>query len=249
MNPLELSYLKNEESLDDLILGDMKIMQSKVGYRFSIDAVLLANFADIEKAHNILDLGTGNAVIPLLLSHRARDLEINAVEIQKEMYERAIRNIELNNKAQQIKIFNTDIKEIEKYFLPASFDCTISNPPFWKKGEGKTSKHIEAAIARHEIEIDLEGIVEKSAYLLKTGGKMSIIHRSDRLLELLDLCQKNKIYPSRLRMIHSFIDSSAKLFLLEATNKKRTSMQIMQACIIYEQPGIYSKEICRIYDR
>lgn len=239
--------LNENETLDELILGDMKIIQAVHGYRFSLDSVLLAHFPELTGVSHIIDLGTGSGVIPLLLAVRAPDLCITGIEIQSAMVERAKRSIHLNGLEHRIEIIQSDIKEIDKTLAGGSAELVLSNPPFWKKGEGYLSSNMEEAVARHELNLNLEELVDRGAYLLVERGKMVIIQRAERLEEAMETFRRHKLFLKRLRMIHSFEGSKATLFLLEGIKNRRGRLSILAPFIIYQKPGEYSEEIKRLY--
>lgn len=238
---------QQDESLDDLILGDLKIFQPRQGYRFSLDAVLLTHFSPGEKVKTAVDLGMGNGVIPLLLAQQAPSIKVLGIELQGSMVERAQKSVEFNRMQERIEIIQGDIKKIAELLPRGLAELVLSNPPFWRQGEGRISSNREEAVARHEIEINLEQIVSAGAYLLADRGKFCIIQRADRLLEILDLFKLNKLRPKRLRMVHSFIDREAKLFLLEGQKNAGGKMVILPPLIIYESNGVYCHEIRQIY--
>lgn len=240
--------LKAEESLDDLILGDMQVIQSTQGYRFSLDAVLLAHFPD-PSFNQIVELGGGSGVISLIMAWRAPQANFRLIEIQPSMVERAGRSIALNNLEERIKVIEGDIREIEQVLPQECADLVISNPPFWRKGEGKVSRNTEEAIARHELHLNLEELVQKGVYLLRQGGKMDIIHRADRLDEAMEIFRKNKTPVRRMRLIHSFINKEARLVLIEAEKNRPGPLHIMPPLIIYDKPGEYGAELRQIYAR
>ena len=170
----------NQDTLDDLLINDLKVFQARQGYRFSIDAVLLAHFPELEAVKNIIDIGTGSGVIPLLLSQRTR-ANITGIEIQEAMAARAAKSVELNNLEGQINIIRADINRIQNLLPAGCADLVVSNPPYWKKGEGKLSANPEEAVARHEIALTLEQLIRQAAYLLVPRGKLALIQRADRL--------------------------------------------------------------------
>ncbi len=240
--------LSAEETLDDLLLGNMKLIQGVHGYRFSLDAVLLAHFPETKGVRQVFDLGTGSGVIPILLAVRAPDLRISGVEIQPSMVDRARRSVHLNRLADRIEIIQDDIKELEKSLPGGCAELVLSNPPFWRKGEGHISINSEEAIARHELELNLEELVKQGAYLLCQGGKMAIIQRAERLAEAMEIFQRHKLSVKRLRMVHSFVDRNAGLVLLEGQkNRPGSLISILPPLVIYQQPGEYSDEIKQIY--
>jgi tRNA1Val (adenine37-N6)-methyltransferase len=236
-----------DETLDDLILGNMKVIQARHGYRFSLDAVLLAHFPELTGVKKVIDLGSGSGVIPVLLAVRANDVQICGVEIQSHMVERALRSISFNGLKNRIEIIHADIREVQKILPGGSAELVLSNPPFWRKGEGLISSNLEEAIARHELNLELEELIEKGSYLLVQGGKMAIIHRAERLEEAIELFRRHKLYPKRLRMVHSFIDRNATLLLLEGRKNRPGKLKILPPLVIYKEPGEYCEEIKRIY--
>lgn len=241
----ELVY--SDETLDNLILGGYKLIQAVHGYRFSLDAVLLAHFPALERVHNVVDLGTGNGVIPLLLATRSPSITITGLEMQESMADRANRTINYNGLESRIRIVKGDLNDINDIF-PANYtDLVVSNPPFWKKGEGKISQNEEEAIARHEIFLDLPALIAAGAYILRPGGNMCIIHRADRLMEIIDIYEKNKLHLKKLRTIHPFCDREAKLVLVEGQKNGGSGFTILPPLIIYKKPGEYCDELQQLY--
>ncbi|MEN6325018.1 MAG: tRNA1(Val) (adenine(37)-N6)-methyltransferase [Syntrophomonas sp.] len=236
-----------DESIDDLILGGLKLIQAREGYRFSLDAVLLAHFAGLKGVDRAVDLGTGNGIIPLLLAHRSPSLSITGIELQTGMVERACRNVEYNGIEQRIEIIQGDIRKVEQILSRGWAELVLSNPPFWRKGEGLLNNHPEEAIARHEIELELPEMLAAAVYLLAAHGKLVFIHRAERLLEIMEQLADYKLAPRRLRLVHPFADRDANLLLVEAEKNGKGKLQILPPLIIYEKPGIYCAEIKQIY--
>lgn len=237
-----------DESLDDLILGDLQVIQSTRGYRFSIDAVLLAHFPE-PAFKQVVELGGGSGVVSLIMAWRNPQAYFHLIEIQPAMAERARRSIVLNGLEERLKVIQGDVKAAEQLLPRESADLVISNPPFWKKGEGKLSQNPEEAIARHELQLNLEELIQKGAYLLRQGGKMALIHRADRLDEALEIFRKNKTPVRRLRLVHSFIDKEARLVLIEAEKNRPGPLHIMPPLIIYDRAGEYGAELREIYKK
>ena len=244
----ENPILSEEESLDDLILGDLQVIQSTRGYRFSLDAVLLAHFS-APSQQQVVELGAGSGVISLIMAWRAPQASFTLIEIQPAMVERASRSIVLNGLEERIKVFAGDIREIENIMPRGCADLVVSNPPFWKKGEGKVSSNREEAIARHELDLNLEELVQKGAYLLRQGGKMDIIHRAERLDEAMEFFRRYKMPVRKLRLIHSFIDREARLVLIEAEKNRPGPMLVLPPLIIYDKVGEYGQELRAMYNR
>ena len=241
--------LRNDESLDDLILGNMKVIQPREGYRFSLDAVLLAHFPAGDRIKQIVELGSGSGVVSLLMAWRAPLARITALEVQPAMVERSRRSVVLNGLQERIDIVEADIKETEKILPGGAAELVLSNPPFWRKGEGKISHNPEEAVARHEIKLSLPELVEKGAYLLTQGGKLDIIHRAERLDEAMELFRTYKVPVRRLRFIHSFSDREARLVLIEGVKNPPGPLTVTPPLIIYEKTGIYGQELRNIYGR
>jgi tRNA1Val (adenine37-N6)-methyltransferase len=241
--------LRNNESLDDLILGDMKVIQALEGYRFSLDAVLLAHFPAADRIKRMVELGSGSGVVSLLMAWRSPQVRITALEVQPAMVERSRRSVILNGLQERIDIIEADIKETERILPGGVAELVLSNPPFWRKGEGKISLDAEEAVARHEIKLSLPELVEKGAYLLTPGGKLDIIQRAERLGEAMEMFRAYKVPVRRLRFIHSFIDHEARLVLIEGVKNSPGSLTVMPPMIIYEKAGIYSQELRDIYAR
>lgn len=244
-----VKLLNGDETLDDLILGGMKVIQARHGYRFSLDSVLLAHFPDLEAVAQAVDLGTGSGVIPLILGARSPQLKVAGIELQPAMADRARRNMKLNRVEDRITIIEADIRQIEKQLSGGYAELVLSNPPFWKQGQGKVSRHPEQAIARHELCLELGDVWSKGAYLLKPGGHMAVIQPVSRMLESLAHMEKQGLGICRLRMVHAFREREAGLVLLEAVKRKRPVLRILPPLIIYADNGGYSQEIRTWYGK
>lgn len=239
--------MANQDTLDDLLINGLKVFQARQGYRFSIDAVLLAHFPELGAVKNIIDIGTGSGVIPLLLSQRTRAV-ITGIEIQEAMAARAAKSVELNNLEGQIDIIRADINQIKNLLPAGSADLVVSNPPYWKKGEGKLSANPEEAVARHEITLTLEQLIGQAAYLLVPRGKLALIQRADRLPEALQLLADYRFAAHRLRTVHANRRAEARMILLEAVKDSRQGLKIMPPLCIYQEDGSYSREIEEMYN-
>jgi tRNA1Val (adenine37-N6)-methyltransferase len=235
-----------EETLDDLLINDIKVFQACQGYRFAIDAVLLAHFPKLEQVEKIIDVGTGSGVIPLLLSQRTQSC-ITGVEIQAALAQRARKSVKYNALQDQIDIIQADINHIEDILPKASWDLVISNPPYWKVGEGKLSSNQEEAMARHEISLTLAQLLNRAAYLLKPRGKLALIQRADRLQEIMELMSVNHLTASRIRTIHARRGAQARMILAEAVKGSRPGLKILPPIYIYEEDGTYTREVLAMY--
>lgn len=246
--PDRLPDLGNDESLDDLILGGLQIIQPRSGYRFSIDAILLAHFPELQRGIQIFDLGTGSGVVALLLAYRHSEVHITGLEIQEQMVDRACRSVHYNDLDQRITIQQADINQIPVSWTAAQADLVVCNPPFWKKGQGKISHHPEQAIARHELEVNLEAVIKASHHLLKAGGRLAMILPARRLAELLQELDRSGLSPTRLRMVHPTPDREAGHLLIEAVKATGRALTILPPLFVYSSAGTYSAEISRLYN-
>ncbi|NLO20964.1 MAG: methyltransferase [Syntrophomonadaceae bacterium] len=226
----------------------MKIIQPRQGYRFSIDSILLAFFADARQAMQAVDLGTGSGVIPLLLAYQKQDLKIIGIEIMPEAADRARRSATFNGLANRIAIIHGDIKNIKSLLPPGLADLVVANPPFWKKGEGRLSQNLEQAVARHELKVELSQIVSAAAYLLTSQGRLCMIHRADRADEIMSCFAEHELRQIKIRWVHSFPERPPHLLLIEGQKNPSPKVTQLAPLIIYRNKGEYSQEIKRIYE-
>ncbi|MBP9510413.1 MAG: tRNA1(Val) (adenine(37)-N6)-methyltransferase [Fusobacteriaceae bacterium] len=239
--------LKNEkESIIDLLKKEnLKIIQRSDYFNFSIDSILLAEFASLGRGvHKIIELGTGNGAIPLFLSKRTK-AKIIGLELQETSADLAIRNISLNNLEKQITIINDDMKNWRTHFLPHSFDSVICNPPFFKfNGNTELLNNLDQlTLARHEIAITLEEIISIAANLLNDKGYFSLVHRADRAIDIIAFMKKYEIEPKRVRFCHSKIDKNAKIILIEGIKFGNEGITVLPPLITHDEKGGYSKEV------
>lgn len=242
--------LEKNEVINNLLNKNLKIIQRTDFFNFSLDSLLAANFISLGRGVNkVVDLGTGNGAIPLFLSERTK-AKITGIEIQKISAELAERNVELNGLSEQIKIINDDMKNWKKYFVSGSQDAVISNPPFFKfhGNEELLNDLDQLTLARHEISITLEEIIQTASALLKDKGYFTMVHRPDRLLEIMDMMRKYGITPKRVRFCHSKIDKQAKILLVEGMKFGAEGLTVLPPLISHDSDGKYSKEILALFD-
>ena len=230
----------DNESLDTI--KDVKIIQANEGYRFSVDAILLEDFITAKPLEKGIELGTGSGIISILLAKRLENTEITAVEIQKALTERAMRNIELNDLKEKINVLSMDMRDLRKEFPANSFDFVFSNPPFRKPETGRISTDKERAIARHEIEINLPDLVSTAAYLLKHNGRFYMIYHPFRLAELVSLLRESRLEPKRMRFVHSRQGEEAKMVMIEAVKGGGVWLKIDPPLYLYENGSDYTQE-------
>lgn len=225
---------------------DMQIIQRKDMFNFSLDTVLLANFCTLNKDVNeIVDFGTNNAAIPLLLSRRT-DKKITGVEIQKDAVNLAIKNIELNHLDNQISIIHADIKEFVK--TAQKVKLVVCNPPFFKVGERSNLNENEyLQIARHEIKINLDEIIKSAAMILDNKGRFAMVHRPDRMIEIINCMQKYDIEPKRIQFVYPKVGKESHIFLIEGMYKGNKGIKIEQPLYAHENDGSYTKDVRRMF--
>ncbi len=237
--------------LNDLLgYNNLKIYQDTEWFSFSLDSVLLPNFVTLNKnTKKILDLGTGNAPIPMILS-TITDAKIFGIEIQKDVYELAVESIKYNNLEDRIKIINDDMKNLDKYFNPNYFDVIISNPPYFKIEEkSKKNDNIHKVIARHEEKIKIEDIILIAKKYLDNNGIFALVHRTDRLIEILDLLKKNNLEPKRIKFIYPKKESNSNMFLIECRKNGNPGLKVEKPLYVHNNNGDYLDEINELFRR
>ena len=205
---------------------NMKIVQNKDYFSFSLDSVLIANYLTISKNSNeILDIGTGNAPIPMILTTKC-GANIYGFEIQKDIFDLAIESININNLSNKVKIINDDVKNIGQYFKPEFFDIIVTNPPYFKVHEfSKLNDETKKSIARHEIALTLEEIINISFRFLKNNGKFAMVYRTERIAEVLSTMKKNKIEPKKITIIFPKKNSESNIFLVEGIKNAKPGLK------------------------
>lgn len=240
--------LHDDERIDYLLAEEaIKVIQSSNVFAFSMDAVLLANFAYLPiKRGKILDLCTGNGIIPLLLSRRSQAY-ITGVEIQERLYDMALRNVKLNNLNEQISMILGDLKDMPAYYGNNKFDVVTCNPPYFQTmADDKKNINQHLAIARHEIYCSLEDVVQSCSKLAKSGGKVAMVHRPDRLVDLMTLFRKYKVEPKRLQFVYPKEGREANMILIEGARDGKPDLNILPPFYIHKQNGGYSDEMKEI---
>lgn len=228
---------------------NLKIVQDNEMFNFSLDSVLLPNFVTINKnISKILDIGCGNAPIPLILSTKTK-AEILGVEIQKRVYELACESIIINNKQDQIKIINQDINDFYKKEETDTYDIITCNPPFFKYIEtSNTNKNDYKTIARHEVTLNISQLFTIAKKLLKNNGVIAIVHRPERFVEIIEEMKKNNIEPKRVQFIYPKIDMEANIMLIEGTKNGKPGLKIMPPIYTHEKNGEYTETIKKYFE-
>jgi len=236
------------ETLTNLKLGDLKLIQARQGYRFSLDPILLARFVKVRKQDHIVDLGTGSAIIPLLLARIFPVQNLIGIELQPVLARRALRNVELNQLLEVVKIIQGDVRQIQELLPAGQTDLVVANPPYRQAAAGRVAPNLERGGARHELAGGLEDFVRAAAWLLKNGGRFGLVFLAERLPELLGLMRASQIEPKRLRMIHPRPEDPAKMILIEGQKSARPGLAVESPLFVYQGAGRdYTTEVLRMY--
>lgn len=241
--------IHDDERIDDLQYKGLKLIQKKDGFCFGVDAVLLADFADVRKNDRVIDFGTGTGIIAVLLAAKTGARFVTGLEIQPQMAEMAARSIELNSLGNKVEIVCGDIKNALQLFGPSSFDAVVTNPPYMCAGGGLTNPSDTKAVSRHEILCTLEDVINTSSRILVPGGRFSMVHRPERLADIIFLMRSSSIEPKYLRFVHPSPCKKPNLVLIRGTRNGNPQLKVLEPLYVYDEHGNYSKEINEIYCR
>lgn len=237
------------ETINDIVGKNLKIYQNDEFFKFSLESVLLPNFVNINlRDKMILDLCTGNAPIPLILSTKTK-AKIYGVELQEEIYNLAVKSVELNKKTDQIEIFHDDVKNLKNTFKGDTFDIITVNPPYFKVSEESFKNQNEIkANARHENTLTLEEMLNIVTYLLKNNGSFYMVHRTERLIEIIEILKKYNLTPKSLQFIHSYKGKESRLFMIKAVKNGHDGMKVLDSLYIHNEDLTYRDEIKEIFN-
>ena len=244
-----LKYVKEDETIDDLQLKNLNLIQKKDGFKFGIDAVLLSDFACIKNKHKVIDLCTGTGIIPFLIYGKYEPEIVYGLEIQEDMVDMAKRSVKLNSLEGKVFFLNEDLKNIEFLKKLEKFDVVTVNPPYKLNNSGIINPNDKLAISRHEILCNLEDVISASRVLLKDNGRLFMIHRPERLADIFTLMRKYKIEPKRVKMIHPKIGKAPNIVLVEGQRDGGAYLKWEAPLYVYDENGKYTKEIDSIYWR
>ncbi|WP_071458794.1 tRNA1(Val) (adenine(37)-N6)-methyltransferase [Bacillus massilinigeriensis] len=239
--------LKDDERLDCLLAENLRIIQSPSVFAFSLDAVLLSKFVyvPIQKG-SLIDLCSGNGVIPLFLSTRTKGT-ITGVEIQERLYDMAKRSISYNGLEGQINMVNGDIRNLPRELGHSKYDVVTCNPPYFptpQKKEQNENEHL--AIARHEILCTLDDAVKASSQLAKQGGKVAFVHRPGRLIDIIETMRKYRIEPKRIQFVYPKTGKEANTLLIEGIKDGKPDLKILNPLVVYKENDEYTDEMKEI---
>lgn len=239
--------LKENERIDDLQRNGYRIIQNSEKFCFGMDAVLLSGFVRAKPGANVLDMGTGTGIIPLLLAAKTQAAHISALEIQAQSADMARRSVRLNGLDDRIDIVTGDIKEADRIFNAASFDVVTCNPPYMIGSHGLMNPDGPKAIARHEILCTLDDVVRAAARLLKPGGSFFMVHRPFRLAEIITVMTGYRLEPKRMQLVYPYVDKEPNMVLIEGCRGGRPRMSVEKPLIVYREPNVYTDEIYEVY--
>ncbi len=241
------NLIKDGERLDDLQRSNLYIIQDPARFCFGMDAVLLSGFASAKAGDHVLDMGTGTGILPLLMWAKTPAKDFTALEIQEESADMARRSVKYNNLEADISVVNGDIKEASKIFGKASFQVVTCNPPYMSENHGITNPGDAKAIARHEILCTLEDVVREASLVLVTGGSFYMVHRPNRLSEIITLMREYRLEPKRMRLVYPYVDKEPNMVLIQGVKCGKAFMTVEKPLIINEKDGGYTAEIKEVY--
>jgi tRNA1Val (adenine37-N6)-methyltransferase len=239
--------VKGEETIDELRKHGLRIIQPRHGYRFSLDPLLLCDFAAIREGEEGIDLGAGCGVIPLILARSAAGTRLTGVECQGAMAELAGRNVDLNGLSDRVVIRHADVLQVKDHFQPSSFDLVVANPPYRKRGSGRVSPKQGRDIARHESTAEIADFLAAAKYLVKPTGRICFIFHPSRVTEFLTTAAGLKLAVTGLRMVHGSSASEARMFLVEMVKGRKADTRILPPLFVYDADGEYSQEMDGIF--
>ena len=248
-----IEQLRPGERIDDLQRSGYGIIQKEGAFCFGMDAVLLSGFAEVRKGETAVDLGTGTGIIPILLEAKTEGKLFYGIEIQPEMADMARRSAEMNGLGEKVLILDGDIKELltGTALLPPELfgktDVVTSNPPYMKESHGLRNPDDALAIARHEVACTLEDVCGAATRLLRCGGRFYMVHRPQRLPEIITAMKEARLEPKRMKLVYPYADREANMVLIEAVRDGRPGCRVERPLIVYKEPGVYTDEIYDIY--
>lgn len=242
--------LKENERIDDLEFKGLKIIQNEKGFCFGMDSVLLSDFAkNMKNNSTVLDLGTGTGIIPILLCGKTNLKKVVGIEIQQDVANMAKRSSQLNNLQDRFEVVNTNIIDLKNIYEKQSFDVIVTNPPYKKENTGITNENEAKLISRHEITANLEDFISISKDLLKDKGEFYMVHRPERLADILSLMRKYKIEPKILKFVSPNKNKEPNLILIKGIKNANSFLKVEKNLYVYNEDGKYTNEILKIYNK
>ncbi len=248
LNNTDIS-LKSGEVIDDLQRDGLRIIQNKNFFKFGIDAVLLTYFCSPKKPVQIVDLGTGSGVVPLLLSAKYRSALISGLEIQSEVAEMAQRSVALNKLQDRIEVVNGDIRQWQRHYQKECADVVTANPPYFKSGSGVANPNDYKLISRHEVACNLDDLFSAAQGILKPGGHFYMVHRPDRLVDIFVAARKYRLEPKVLQLVKPCVGEAANLLLLKCVKYGGAELKWLAPIVVYRAGRQYTEQIYKIYNQ
>ena len=239
--------LRENERIDDLEINGFRIIQNPFCFCFGMDAVLLANFANIRPSANVIDLGTGTGIVPMLLAAKGKGAHITGLEVQENMAEMATRSAQLNEVTDKVDIVCADVKKVKELFRQETFEAVTSNPPYIKENTALKNDADTIVISRHEVKGSLDDFIGAAAFLLKTGGSFTMVHRPSRLPEIMDCLLAHRLEPKRMQLVQPHVDKPANMVLIEAVKNGGQELKLLPTLVVYNEDGSYTDELLGYY--
>ena len=239
--------IKEDETLDALQLNGICVIQKKQAFRFGIDAVLLANFPKVKKGAKVVDLCSGTGIIPFILAGKTSASNILGIEIQKEICDMAKRSVKYNELDKKVKFIEADLKDVKLLKTIEKVDVVTVNPPYKTYGTGIININDKNAIARHEICCTLDDVIKASKVLLKDKGKLYMIHRPDRIADIMNVMRKYNIEPKLITTIHPTVKKAPSMILIEGQKNGGKFLKWNNPLYIYDENNKYTNEVKKIY--
>lgn len=234
--------------IEKLHIKGLKLIQNRKQFMFGIDAVLLSDFAKVRKGNLVFDLGSGNGIIAVLIASK-NDVKVKAVEVQKSVFELTEQNIKINSLENKIEAVNINVKDIKKNFDAQIADVVVSNPPYIKSNSAVKNETEAISIARHEILAELDDFVKAASYVLKPNGKFYLIHKPERIAEIIISCSKYNLELKQMRLVVPQIEKEAVMVLMQFVKCAKPGVKVEKSLVIYGEDGEYTDEVKKIYER
>lgn len=240
-------WLMDGERVDDLQCNGLHLIQDPKSFCFGMDAVLITDFTQLRSQERVMDLCTGNGVIPILLAGKNPSNSFVALEIQEEAFCRAQRNVQMNGLQERIQIMQADVRCCRQAFPPSSFDVVVSNPPYLP-AQGLKNPRQDRAIARHEILLTLGDLMEQTSHLLKNAGRFYMVHRPERLVDILGISRQHNLEAKWIQLVHPRQDKKPNLVLVQFVKNGRPDLKWKKPLFVYDQEGNYTPELLKCYE-
>lgn len=243
------NLVQEDETLEDLNLKDIYVIQKKQGFRFGIDAVLLANFAKIRKGAKVIDFCSGTGIIPFVIAGKNELKYIKGIEIQEEMVDMAERSVMYNGMQDTISFLCGDLRNEDMLNNLEKVDAVTVNPPYKLLNTGIINIDNKNAIARHEICCTLEDVIKASKIVLKDNGRIYMVHRPERIADILSIMRKYNIEPKVIKMVQPTVNKAPNIVLIEGQKNGGQFLKWENTLYVYDENGNYTKEINKIYGK